>query len=77
MPSILEIEKNISFRIINSHHSMTFARPKMPSLTYIAGIHIKPVKELPTDVQVSTYILEYIVCMFGKILHIYSVGFSR
>ncbi|XP_031632283.1 UDP-glucuronosyltransferase 1-8-like isoform X2 [Contarinia nasturtii] len=51
VPSILEIEKNISFRIINSHHSLSFARPRMPALTYIAGIHIKPVQVLPADVQ--------------------------
>lgn len=31
---------------------MTFARPKMPGLTYIAGIHIKKPKPLPSDVQV-------------------------
>lgn len=51
VPSLLELEKNISFRIINTHQSMQFARPKMPGLTYIAGIHIKPAKELPADVQ--------------------------
>lgn len=32
---------------------MTFARPMMPGLTYIAGIHIKPLKKLPHDVQVE------------------------
>lgn len=53
VPSILELEKNISFRIINTHQSMTFARPRMPGLSYVAGIHIKPPKLLPSDVQVS------------------------
>lgn len=53
VPSILELEKNISFRIINTHESMQFVRPKMPGLTYVAGIHIKPPKELPADVQVN------------------------
>lgn len=53
MPSVLELEKNISFRIVNAHQSMSYSRPKMtPGLTYIAGIHIRPVKPLPTDVQV-------------------------
>lgn len=52
-PSIIELEKNISFRIINTHQSMQFVRPKMPGLTYVAGIHIKPPKMLPSDVQVS------------------------
>lgn len=61
MPSILELEKNISFRIINAHQSMSYARPMMPGLTYIAGIHIKPLNPLPADVQVSfkPYALNY------------------
>lgn len=32
---------------------MSYARPMMPGLTYIAGIHIKPLNPLPADVQVS------------------------
>ena len=32
---------------------MQYARPKMPGLTYIAGIHIKPAAALPADVQVN------------------------
>lgn len=57
MPSLLELEKNISFRIINTHQSMQFTRPKMPGLSYIAGIHIKPAKALPADVQVKKKLL--------------------
>lgn len=38
VPSILELEKNISFRMINAHQSMSFARPMMPSLAYVGGI---------------------------------------
>lgn len=53
VPLLLELEKNISFRIINAHQSMQYARPKMPGLTYVAGIHIKPATALPTDVQVN------------------------
>lgn len=53
VPSLLELEKNISFRIINTHQSMQFARPKMRGLTYFAGINIEPAKALPSDVQVS------------------------
>lgn len=64
VPSIVELEKNISFRLVNDHHSMTYARPKMPGLTYVAGIHIKPLKSLPTDVQVpihfaNAYLITY------------------
>lgn len=53
LPSVIELEKNISHRIVNNHHSMMKPRPKMPGLTYIAGIHIKPPKKLPADLQVS------------------------
>lgn len=55
VPSIIELEKNISFRIVNQHQSMAYARPRVtPGITYIAGIHIKKTKPLPKDIQVST-----------------------
>lgn len=53
VPSILELERNISFRIVNQHETMSIARPKMPGIAYVAGIHIKPPKPLPADVQVN------------------------
>lgn len=53
VPSIIELEKRISMRIVNAHQSMSYSRPMMtPGLTYIAGIHIRPPKQLPADVQV-------------------------
>lgn len=51
MPSIIDLEKNISFRIVNNHRSMMNPRPQMPGMAYVAGIHIKQPKKLPTDIQ--------------------------
>lgn len=53
VPSLEELERNISFRIINTHRSMMPPRPTMPGLAYVAGIQIKPPKALPVDIQVS------------------------
>lgn len=54
VPSILELEKNISYRIVNQHQSMTYARPRVtPGMTYVAGIHIRQPKPLPKDIKVS------------------------
>lgn len=53
VPSLEELEKNISFRIINNHRSMMQPRPSMPGLAYVAGIQIKPPKALPLDIQVE------------------------
>lgn len=54
VPSLFELEKNVSLRIVNQHHSMTYARPRVtPGITYVAGIHIRDPKPLPTDIKVS------------------------
>lgn len=52
-PSIIDLEKNISFRIINNHRSMINPRPAMPGLAYVAGVQIKPTKALPDDIKVT------------------------
>lgn len=51
VPSVLDLEKNISLRIVNNHRSMMNPRPMMPGLIYTSGIHIKPPKALPNDIQ--------------------------
>lgn len=51
-PSLLELEKNISIRLVNSHTTTTRPRPTMPGLINVAGVHISPMKALPNDIQV-------------------------
>lgn len=52
VPSILEMEKSISVRLVNHHRSTTRPRPSMPGLINVAGTHIKAPKPLPHDIKV-------------------------
>ena len=51
IPPLSEIAKNISALLPNIHHSLFGARPHVPNVVEIGGIHIKPVKPLPEDIQ--------------------------
>ncbi|XP_055851746.1 UDP-glucosyltransferase 2 [Episyrphus balteatus] len=51
LPSVRELEKNISLMLINSHRSIDLPRPSMPGLINVGGIHILPSKELPKDLM--------------------------
>jgi glucuronosyltransferase len=46
-----EIHKNISVVFMNSHVSSSAARPFMPNMVGIGGIHVEPSKPLPQDIQ--------------------------
>ncbi|KAJ9582124.1 hypothetical protein L9F63_003538, partial [Diploptera punctata] len=50
-PDISEIVKNTSLIFVNSHFSFGPARPLMPGVVEVAGIHIKPSRPLPSDIQ--------------------------
>lgn len=51
LPSVEELEKKISVHLMNSHSALSYPRPKMPGMIDIAGVHIKPTKPLPNDIQ--------------------------
>ncbi|XP_067626225.1 UDP-glucosyltransferase 2-like [Eurosta solidaginis] len=51
LPHVSELEKNISLMLVNSHRSTDVPRPSMPGLIDVAGVHIKPAKPLPEDLQ--------------------------
>ncbi|XP_037960919.1 UDP-glycosyltransferase UGT5-like [Teleopsis dalmanni] len=51
LPSLRDLEKNISLMLINSHRSTDLPRPSMPGLLDVGGAHIQPVKPLPHDLQ--------------------------
>ncbi|CAG9809898.1 unnamed protein product [Chironomus riparius] len=46
-----EMYKNSSITFINNHVSSSFVRPHMPTQIEIGGIHVKPAKPLPSDLQ--------------------------
>jgi glucuronosyltransferase len=51
LPSLLDMERNVSAVLVNSHPVISFKRPKMPGLIDCAGLHISPIKPLPSDIQ--------------------------
>lgn len=51
LPSAQELEHKIALHLMNSHLALSSTRPKMPGMVDIAGIHIKPSKPLPEDIQ--------------------------
>ncbi|XP_017482511.1 PREDICTED: UDP-glucuronosyltransferase 2B4-like isoform X2 [Rhagoletis zephyria] len=51
LPQLSELVQNISLMLINSHRAMDAPRPSMPGLVNVGGIHIKPAKPLPKDLQ--------------------------
>ncbi|XP_068083275.1 UDP-glycosyltransferase UGT5-like [Anabrus simplex] len=51
LPPIVDVEKNLSLILVNIHYSMDYPRPMVPALIPVAGMHIKPSKPLPQDLQ--------------------------
>lgn len=46
-----EVHKNLSVLFMNSHTSTSSARPLMPNMIEINGIHVQDAKPLPDDIQ--------------------------
>ena len=46
-----EVLKSPSIVLMNSHVSSSAARPFLPNIIEIGGIHVEPVKELPKNIQ--------------------------
>lgn len=44
------MEKNISVMLLNSHLPLTTARPLVPGMVFVGGMHIYPPKALPKDI---------------------------
>lgn len=51
IPSIDELQQNVSIIFVNSHRSLAPPRPSLPHVIDIGGSHIKPPKPLPADIQ--------------------------
>lgn len=46
-----EIYKSSAIYLMNTHVSSAFARPYLPNMIEICGIHVEPVQPLPNDIQ--------------------------
>nr|QQJ43251.1 UDP-glycosyltransferase 1-GP [Mayetiola destructor] len=51
LPTVEELQQNISMIFVNTHRSIFKSRPQMPGLINVGGAHIKPPKKLPPDLQ--------------------------
>ncbi|KAL0860384.1 hypothetical protein ABMA27_009783 [Loxostege sticticalis] len=51
VPKLEELRKNVDMIFLNVHSFWDFNRPVPPNVVYLGGIHQKPAKELPTDLQ--------------------------
>jgi len=49
--TIQEVEKDISLCIVNSHPVFNWQRPMPPTVIEVSGLHIKPPKPLPSELQ--------------------------
>lgn len=49
--SMDEMYKNYSFIFTNQHVSFSSPRPALPTIIEVGGIHVKPAKKLPNDIQ--------------------------
>jgi hypothetical protein len=47
LPSLAEIEYTTSLVLLNHHFSISYARPLMPNLVQVGGMHLEPPKKLP------------------------------
>ena len=52
LPSVGDLEKNVSAMFINTHISTRTPRPLMPGQIDVAGAHIKKPKPLNDDLKV-------------------------
>ncbi|XP_053674279.1 UDP-glycosyltransferase UGT5-like [Anopheles nili] len=51
LPSLSELEKQVSVILLNSYPPLTTTRAKVPGLVQVGGLHIKPPKPLPQDLK--------------------------
>ncbi|XP_050079134.1 UDP-glucosyltransferase 2-like [Anopheles maculipalpis] len=70
IPDVNEIVTNTSLILVNQHYTLSGARPLVPSVIEIGGVHIKNIKPLPTELQqiMDDASKGVIVVSFGSVL---------
>ncbi|KAK8399525.1 hypothetical protein O3P69_003537 [Scylla paramamosain] len=51
LPPLLDIERNQSLALMNSHFSITTPMPLLPSQVEVGAMHCRPAKPLPQDLE--------------------------
>lgn len=68
LPPLSEIVKNTSIMLSNTHPTLNLARPQVPNLIDVGGIHIGQVKQLP---KVARCMLSSSISIFYSYIHMY------
>ncbi|XP_053696923.1 UDP-glycosyltransferase UGT5-like [Sabethes cyaneus] len=70
LPSVRQIAKNTSLLLVNQHYTLSGARPLVPAVVEVGGVHIRPKKPLPEDIQtiLDSHPEGVIVISWGSIL---------
>ncbi|XP_049281307.1 UDP-glucosyltransferase 2-like isoform X1 [Anopheles funestus] len=70
IPDVREIVSNTSLILVNQHYTLSGARPLIPSVIEIGGVHIQSTKPLPTELQqiMNDAPNGVIVVSFGSVL---------
>ncbi|XP_066994909.2 UDP-glycosyltransferase UGT5 [Anabrus simplex] len=51
LPYLSDIEKSTALLLVNNHVAVGFPRPLVPNYINVGGLHIKPPKKLPEDME--------------------------
>ncbi|PSN48147.1 UDP-glucuronosyltransferase 3A2 [Blattella germanica] len=51
MPYIGDLEKKTALLLVNHHFSLSYPKPMVPNYVQVGGMHVKPPKKLPEDLQ--------------------------
>nr|CAD7573031.1 unnamed protein product [Timema californicum] len=51
LPYVDDLVKRTSLVFLNNHFSYNFPRPYVPNIVEVGGLHVKPAKKLPQDLQ--------------------------
>ncbi|KDR11535.1 UDP-glucuronosyltransferase 1-8 [Zootermopsis nevadensis] len=50
-PPVWELEYRTSLVLLNSHFSLSYPKPLSPNYVQVGGMHVKPPKKLPQELQ--------------------------
>lgn len=70
LPSLAEIEKNVSLAFVNTHHLFFYPRVLPPQVVEVGGMHCRPAQPLPAELEefVSSSEAGFIVFAIGSVL---------
>lgn len=58
-PSVIDLKKNTSLLMINTHYALSGVRPNVPAIIEIGGIHVQKPKMLS---KVVMFIIKLLIC---------------